>query len=50
MNPIPIIFAIDKNVVMQCGVTITSLLKNADEGTRYDVRVLYNEAQLNPED
>ncbi len=50
MNPIPVIFAIDKNVVMQCGVTITSLLKNANEGTLFDVRILYNEAQLNPED
>ncbi len=32
MNIIPIIFAIDNNVVMQCGVTITSLLLNTEKG------------------
>lgn len=43
---IPIIFAIDNNVVMQCGVTITSLLLNAKENTIYDVYILCNQAQL----
>lgn len=43
---IPIIFAIDNNVVMQCGVTITSLLMNAKVDTFYDVYVLCNHAQL----
>ena len=43
---IPIIFAIDNNVVMQCGVTITSLLLNAKEGTFYDMYILCNKSQL----
>ena len=43
---IPIIFAIDDNVVMQCGVTITSLLFNAKEGTFYDFYVLYEDQKL----
>lgn len=47
MNTIPIIFAIDNNVVMQCGVTITSLLMNAKEETFYDVYILCNQSQLN---
>lgn len=47
MNIIPIVFAIDNNVVMQCGVTITSLLLNAKEETLYDIYVLYNQSQLN---
>lgn len=41
-NQIPIIFAIDNNVVMQCGVTITSLLKNVNEDTFYDIFILCN--------
>ena len=49
MNKIPIIFAIDNNVVVQCGVTITSLLLNAKEDTFYDFYVLY-ESQKLPED
>lgn len=49
MNKIPIIFAIDDNVVVQCGVTITSLLLNAKEDTFYDFYVLY-ESQKLPED
>ena len=40
MNIIPIIFAIDNNVVMQCGVTITSLLMNAKEETFYDIHLM----------
>ena len=46
MNIIPIIFAIDNNVVVQCGVTITSLLLNAKEDTRYNVFVLYEKHKL----
>ena len=46
---IPVIFAIDNNVVMQCGVTITSLLLNAHEDTSYDFYVLY-ESQKLPEE
>ena len=46
MNTIPIIFAIDNNVVMQCGVTITSLLLNAKLDTYYDIYILCNQAQL----
>lgn len=46
MNTIPIIFAIDNNVVMQCGVTITSLLMNAKEETFYDIYILCNKLQL----
>lgn len=46
MNKIPIIFAIDNNVVMQCGVTITSLLKNAKAETFYDIFILCNQCQL----
>ena len=43
---IPIIFAIDNNVVMQCGVTITSLLLNAKVDTFYDIYILCNKSQL----
>lgn len=46
MNTIPIIFAIDNNVVMQCGVTITSLLVNAKPETFYDIYILCRRAQL----
>jgi len=49
MNKIPIIFAIDNNVVMQCGVTITSLLKNAHLETYYEIFILCNHAQLSVE-
>ena len=43
---IPIIFAIDNNVVMQCGVTITSLLLNAKKDTFYEFYVLYEDQKL----
>jgi len=46
MISIPIVFAIDHNVVMQCGVTITSLLKNAEKETFYDIYILYNRHNL----
>lgn len=46
MNVIPIVFAIDNNVVMQCGVTITSLLMNAEARTFYDIYILCNQSQL----
>ena len=46
MNTIPIVFAIDNNVVMQCGVTITSLLMNAEADTFYDIYILCNQSQL----
>lgn len=50
MNIVPIIFAIDKNVVMPCGVTLTSLLINARFDTFYDVYILYNSSSLNSDD
>jgi len=43
---IPIVFAVDDNVVMPCGVTITSLLLNAKLDTFYDIFILYNRFQL----
>ena len=46
MRVVPIFFAIDSNVVMQCGVTITSLLKNALSETFYEVFILCNHSQL----
>ena len=46
MKTIPIIFAIDNNVVMQCGVTIISLLHNANPDTHYSVYILCNKMQL----
>lgn len=46
MMTIPIVFAIDNNVVMQCGVTITSMLMNAKEETFYDIYILCNKSQL----
>lgn len=49
MNTIPIIFAIDNNVVMQCGVTITSLLMNANTDTFYDIYILCDEVRLDVE-
>ena len=50
MKRIPVIFAIDKNVVIPCGVTITSLLMNAGEDTFYDLYILYDGAYLGPGD
>lgn len=49
MDLIPIVFAIDNNVVMQCGVTITSLLMNAKADTFYDVYILCKQSQLTDE-
>ena len=49
MTSIPVIFAIDHNVVVQCGVTITSLLLNADGETFYDFYILYNPSKLDKE-
>ena len=46
MNAIPVVFAIDNNVVMQCGVTITSLLMNAKKDTYYEIFVLCNDRDL----
>ena len=46
MRSIPIIFAIDNNMVMQCGVTITSLLMNVKADTFYDVYIICNQSQL----
>lgn len=43
---VPIVFAIDNNVVVQCGVTITSLLLNAKEETCYNVFILYENHKL----
>lgn len=48
-NTIPIVFSIDNNVVMQCGVTITSLLLNAKPETFYDIHILCNGEQLKEE-
>ena len=50
MNSIPVIFAIDNNVVMQCGVTITSLLMNAKADTFYDIYILCDEVCLDVEE
>lgn len=49
MIKIPVVFAIDNNVVMQCGVTITSLLMNAKVGTFYDIYILCKQSQLTDE-
>ena len=43
---IPIVFAIDKNVVVPCAVTITSLLLNAARDTMYDIFILCEENSL----
>lgn len=43
---IPIVFAIDNNVVIPCGVTITSLLLNAGLETFYDIYILCNQSKL----
>ena len=43
---IPIVFAIDDNVVVPCAVTLTSLLKNSRPETSYQVFILYEEAGL----
>ena len=49
MTSIPVILSIDRNVVVQCGVTITSLLMNADQETFYDIYILYNPSKLDRE-
>ncbi len=46
MNNIPIIFAIDDNVVVPCVVTITSLLMNARQDTFYDIYILCEKEAL----
>ena len=46
MMRIPIVFAIDKNVVVPCAVTITSLLSNAAPATEYDIYILCEEKSL----
>ncbi len=46
---IPIIFAIDDNVVIACGVALTSLSLNANPDTRYDVFILYQKDKLSQE-
>jgi len=46
MTTVPIILAIDRNVVMQCGVTLTSLLLNAHRGTFYDIYILHSQQGL----
>ena len=43
---IPVVFAIDNNVVVPCAVTITSLLKNALPDTQYDIHILYDRDRL----
>lgn len=37
MQNIPIVFTLDENYFMPCGVALTSLLDNADENTFYEV-------------
>ncbi len=49
MLQIPIVFSIDDNVVVPCGVTLTSLLENASEETSYRIYILYEEASLSEE-
>ncbi len=46
MTTVPIIFAIDRNVVMQCGVTLTSLILNAREESFYDIYILHSQQGL----
>lgn len=43
---VPAIFAIDNNVVVPFGVTVTSLLLNAKADTVYEIHVLYSNASL----
>ena len=43
---IPVILSIDNNVVMPCGVTITSLLHNAKPDTFYDIYILFKTESL----
>ncbi len=43
---IPVVFSIDDNVVMPCGVTITSLLHNAGPDTLYDIYILHKNELL----
>lgn len=49
MTIIPIIFAIDDNVVVPCGVTITSLLLNANPDAFYDIHILCETERLSAE-
>ena len=49
-NRIPIVFAIDRNVIVPCAVTITSLLENADKDTLYEIFILCEESTLPQED
>ena len=46
MNKVPVVFAIDDNVVMQSGVTMTSMVLNAKEDTFYDIYILYEREKL----
>lgn len=49
MNIIPIVFTINNNFVIPCGVTITSLLLNAFTDTFYDFYILHNIENLDKE-
>ena len=42
MNIVPIVFAFDNNLVMPAYICISSLLKNAKEGTFYDIFILHS--------
>ncbi len=46
MFKVPIVFATDDNMVIPCGVTITSLLMNADKNTFYTIYILYDAGRL----
>ena len=50
MKQVPVIFAIDKNVIVPCGVTMTSLILNAGEDTFYDFFVLCDGDRLGMEE
>lgn len=50
MKRVPVIFAIDKKVIVPCGVTITSLLLNAGADTFYDLFILCDGMQLGLDD
>lgn len=43
MNKIPIVFCFDDNLTLPAGVSISSLLENANEDTYYDIFILHDE-------
>ncbi|MBD1432236.1 glycosyltransferase family 8 protein [Sphingobacterium sp. DN00404] len=48
MKKIPVVFCFDDNLLIPAGVSITSLLENADSNTFYDIFILHDDQAIYP--